>query len=158
MATSTINTRIYVVSGKDGLLAERLVRTSHPARALEHVVASLCEVRVASQDDLERLLPLGVKVERPGEAPADSAPAPAPAPAAPAAPVLTDWERDKIAAIATASAEQLPPIVTKTVMVDGRAELYVADRNAPDGQRPLNAVERAILDRMAQLREQPSLI
>jgi hypothetical protein len=63
-------TRIYIVAGKDAGIALRLIRTTHPARAMAHVADSMLEARVATQEDLERLLPLGVKVERIHEAPA----------------------------------------------------------------------------------------
>lgn len=76
-----LNTRIYVVQGKDATIAERLVRTHHPSRAVEHVSSAMFEARVASQEDIVRLMELGVRVEDPnaGEAPvsgSDQAPAP----------------------------------------------------------------------------------
>jgi len=58
MATTT---RIYTVS--DGN-TERLVRTTHPSHALMHVATAAYTVRVATQEDLETLLPAGVKVEQ----------------------------------------------------------------------------------------------
>lgn len=57
MATPT---RIYTVS--DGK-ADRLVRATHPSNALMHVARGAFTVRVASQDDLERLLKSGATVE-----------------------------------------------------------------------------------------------
>lgn len=55
-------TRTYIVSGEG--LADRLIRTTHPARAVMHVADGMLKARVATQDDLERLLPEGIKVER----------------------------------------------------------------------------------------------
>lgn len=52
--------RIYTVE-RDG--KKRLVRASHPSVALTHVARSEYDVRVATQNDLESLLPQGVKVE-----------------------------------------------------------------------------------------------
>lgn len=54
----TANTRIYVVANtNDG--AERLVRAANKSRAVKDAVAA----RLASQDDLTRLLASGVVVE-----------------------------------------------------------------------------------------------
>lgn len=58
--------RTYVVIPKAGGF-ERLVKTTHPNRAISHVAADMLTARVASQEDLERLLPVGVKVEKPGD-------------------------------------------------------------------------------------------
>lgn len=66
-----METRIYVV---DGGATPRLVRSSHPSRALAHVSRTTYKVRVASQDDLVGLLGSGVVVEDDAET---SAPAPA---------------------------------------------------------------------------------
>lgn len=62
MATST---RIYVVTDTttDAERTHRLVRATHPSTALTHVARSSFHVAVATQDDLERLLGDGVKVE-----------------------------------------------------------------------------------------------
>lgn len=49
----------YVFDGK----TERLIRTTHPNRALAHAAESVMRVRVATQEDLELLLPAGVTVE-----------------------------------------------------------------------------------------------
>lgn len=57
-------TRIYVVSPKAGGGKPRLVRAGHPSHALRHVADDSYTVTVASHDDLERLLPAGVAVER----------------------------------------------------------------------------------------------
>lgn len=56
----TASTRIYCVS--DGN-RDRLVRATHPSHALTHVARDTFKVRVATQGDLETLLPAGVKVE-----------------------------------------------------------------------------------------------
>lgn len=59
----TTATRIYIVKPKTGDGA-RLVRCTHPSHALRHVAEDLFTVGVASSDDLEAMLPRGVKVER----------------------------------------------------------------------------------------------
>lgn len=59
MATPVDITRIYVVTNGTH---ERLIRTSHKNYALTAVAREIYSVRVASQRDLERLLP-GMKVE-----------------------------------------------------------------------------------------------
>lgn len=61
--------RTYVVTPKAGG-QQRLVKTTHPNRAISHVAADTLSAHVASQEDLERLLPAGVKVEKPGDEPA----------------------------------------------------------------------------------------
>jgi len=65
-------TRIYTVS--DGK-TDRLVRASHPSHALMHVARGAYSVHVSTQEDLETLLPAGVKVEdikqEQGELPTD---------------------------------------------------------------------------------------
>lgn len=62
--------RIYMVQQKspaEGAVATtRLVRCNHPSHALRHVADDLFTVAVATHDDLEALLPKGVKVERIG--------------------------------------------------------------------------------------------
>lgn len=58
--------RIYCVKGKpdeNGKREERLVRASHPSTAQMHVARDTYEVGVATQNDLERLLSQGIKVE-----------------------------------------------------------------------------------------------
>lgn len=61
-------TRIYVVAPKvveaGQPIVRRLVRCTHPSNALRHVAADQFVVAVASHDDLEALLPAGVKVEK----------------------------------------------------------------------------------------------
>jgi hypothetical protein len=53
-------TRIYRVANGESV---RLVRGTHQASVLRHVARQAYDVRVATQDDLERLLGAGVKVE-----------------------------------------------------------------------------------------------
>lgn len=53
-----MTTRIYVASDSTGK-TERLVRATHPGQALRHVFTA----RVATQEDLERLITRGVRVE-----------------------------------------------------------------------------------------------
>lgn len=55
------NQRIYAVC--DSSNDTRLVRASHPSHALMYVARNTHEVRVATQHDLETLLPAGTKVE-----------------------------------------------------------------------------------------------
>lgn len=58
--------RIYCVKGRadaNGVREERLVRSSHPSTSLMHVARDTYEVAVATQNDLERLLGAGAKVE-----------------------------------------------------------------------------------------------
>lgn len=55
-------TRVYIVEAKaDG--AERLIRSANALQARSHVAKDSYETRVASQDDLIRLVAAGVKVE-----------------------------------------------------------------------------------------------
>ncbi len=58
-------TRIYVVAKRDGS-EERLVRAGHKFTAHRHVTSTSYATRLATQEDLERLLPKGVKVEQAG--------------------------------------------------------------------------------------------
>lgn len=62
-----METRIYLVRRMSGdtIAEERLVRASHRTAALRHVVEGTHLVEVASQSDLERMLPTGAKVELP---------------------------------------------------------------------------------------------
>lgn len=60
--------RTYRVARRDGTGPERLIKSPNGAQALRHVAADTLTVSVASQDDLERLLPAGVKVEKSGDA------------------------------------------------------------------------------------------
>lgn len=56
--------RTYLVNVK-GSDSQRLVKAPNRSQAINHVAAELITASVASQDDLERLLPAGVKVEHP---------------------------------------------------------------------------------------------
>lgn len=66
--------RIYVVRRKE-TADGRLVRASHRDQALRHVAEDEFEVAVATQDDLVRMVELGIKPETAGgkEAPPDGA-------------------------------------------------------------------------------------
>lgn len=66
---STTPTRRYVVRGKDGLIAERMVMAASRSSAIAHVASSMLEAEVATADDIERLVSMGVRTEKPGEAP-----------------------------------------------------------------------------------------
>lgn len=63
--------RIYVVTskGEEGVAGARLVKASHPSKAIAHVQKDMgLDARVASQDDLVTLIAAGgVKVEDSGE-------------------------------------------------------------------------------------------
>ncbi|MFM2058427.1 MAG: hypothetical protein RLY71_2812 [Pseudomonadota bacterium] len=69
MATAT---RVYLVTIGEH---DRLVRASHPSRALMHVAKDIAKVGVASQDELIECLSDGIKVETASEAGDDAAPA-----------------------------------------------------------------------------------
>lgn len=61
-------TRVYMAAPKrpdceQAPVQRRLVRATHPSRALHHVAADEYSVEVASQEDLITLLEDGVKVE-----------------------------------------------------------------------------------------------
>ena len=58
--------RVYVVEPTDehAPLRPHLVRTTHRSHALTCVSQNLFEVRLASQDDLEKYLGEGLRVER----------------------------------------------------------------------------------------------
>lgn len=56
-------TRIYTVTDSH---ASRLVRAVSQAQAVSHVARRTFACRVATQTDLEELLPAGVKVEEAG--------------------------------------------------------------------------------------------
>jgi hypothetical protein len=63
-------TRIYLVQQIDTGAAhsrERLVRAGHKFAAHRHVSSTTYRTRLATQDDLERLLKHGVQVEQAGE-------------------------------------------------------------------------------------------
>lgn len=62
--------RRYVVYGKDGMIAERMVMSATKAAAVAHVAVSMLEARLASPDDIERLVSMGIKTERPSNEPA----------------------------------------------------------------------------------------
>ena len=79
MSKPTTPTRIYVVAQKgDDKAPRRLVRAPNVAQARNHVARETLTTEVATQDDLEQLLPAGVKVEKAGAEPAgdDNEPAP----------------------------------------------------------------------------------
>lgn len=61
-------TRTYVVADADGK-NERLVRASYRHMAERHVAAQLFRSRIASKDDLERLLVAGVRIEQASDKP-----------------------------------------------------------------------------------------
>lgn len=63
-------TRVYVVSKADGT-DERLVRATYRHMAERHIAAQLFRSRIASKDDLERLITSGVRVEQAEPAPLD---------------------------------------------------------------------------------------
>lgn len=65
--------RIYFVAVGG---SERLVRASRGSVALMHAASSTHTVRVASQNDLEKLLAKGIRVETAGEAPSQQEPQP----------------------------------------------------------------------------------
>ncbi len=54
-------TRIYVVAGGGG--KDRLIRATSRAQAVRHVAAGVFKVKVASQDDLIRILTAGGSTE-----------------------------------------------------------------------------------------------
>jgi hypothetical protein len=56
-------TRVYIVANADGT-TERLVRASYRHMAERHVAEQLFRTRIATKDDLERLITAGVRVER----------------------------------------------------------------------------------------------
>lgn len=55
--------RIYAVRDNRPEGRTRLVRATHPAHAVKHVAESAFSVAIASQDDLVKLLGMGVEVE-----------------------------------------------------------------------------------------------
>jgi H-NS histone family len=70
MATAT---RVYLVTIGEH---DRLVRASHPSRALMHVAKDIAKVGVASQDELIECLSDGIKVETANESGDEPAAAP----------------------------------------------------------------------------------
>lgn len=60
-------TRRYIVRGRDGKIAERMVRAVTRQAAIAYVAADMLEADVATPDDIERLVAMGVRTETPGE-------------------------------------------------------------------------------------------
>ena len=60
-------TRRYIVRGRDGLIAERMVRAISKQAAIAYVAAGTFEAELATPDDIERLVAMGVRTEVPGE-------------------------------------------------------------------------------------------
>ena len=58
--------RIYRVAGLPGAAA-RLVRAPNVSQAIRHVAAQTIKAEVASQDDLVRLVAVGIMVEQAGD-------------------------------------------------------------------------------------------
>jgi hypothetical protein len=58
-----MDTRVYVIEPADGGGQPRLIRASSRARADRHVSPQFFRSRLASKNDLERLITRGVKVE-----------------------------------------------------------------------------------------------
>lgn len=59
-------TRIYLVSGDT---QPRLIRATYRATAVRHVAAERYTARIATHDDLEKLITAGVRVEHAEEGP-----------------------------------------------------------------------------------------
>jgi hypothetical protein len=55
-------TRLYVVIDKANM-EQRLVRATYKLMALRHAAAQRFDAKIASKDDIERLLTKGIKVE-----------------------------------------------------------------------------------------------
>ena len=68
MSNQATPTRRYIVRGRDGLIAERMVRAISRQAAIAHVAADMLEADLATPDDIERLVAIGVRTETPGEA------------------------------------------------------------------------------------------
>ena len=60
-------TRRYIVRGRDGMIAERMVRAISKQAAVAYVAAGTFEAELATPDDIERLVAMGVRTEVPGE-------------------------------------------------------------------------------------------
>lgn len=60
-------TRRYIVRGRDGMIAERMVRTISKQAAIAYVAAGTFEAELATPDDIERLVAMGVRTDVPGE-------------------------------------------------------------------------------------------
>jgi hypothetical protein len=56
--------RVYVVEDAQDQKTQRLVRASYSHMAERHVASQRYRARIASKDDLERLLTAGVRVEQ----------------------------------------------------------------------------------------------
>lgn len=127
--------RRFVVSGRDGLIAERVVKTTSMKAAIAHIASTLLEARLATMDDIERLAGMGIRTETPGAAQEVNA--------EPMTPEL----QAQLDAIAKAGPSELPLIVTRTV--DG--VLYTNDVTTGK-ERPLNRLEHAIRARLSEIR------
>jgi len=65
-----MSTRIYLVKevgGNNDEPSERLVRAGNQAQAVKHVVGKRFTAKVATQDDLARMLPEGAEIVSAGE-------------------------------------------------------------------------------------------
>lgn len=67
MSNQATPTRRYIVRGRDGMIAERMVRTISKQAAIAYVAAGTFEAELATPDDIERLVAMGVRTEVPGE-------------------------------------------------------------------------------------------
>ena len=68
MSNQATPTRRYIVRGRDGLIAERMVRAISKQAAIAYVAADMLEADLATPDDIELLVAIGVRTETPGEA------------------------------------------------------------------------------------------
>lgn len=59
--------RTYLVKGSNGV--ERLIKAATKGQAMHHIASTSYTITVATQEDLERLLPKLLRVEKAGEAP-----------------------------------------------------------------------------------------
>ena len=71
-ATKKATTRLYVIETESG---ERLIRAKSIVSATQHVVRDLVVARVASTDDVARIVGAGVRVEDASEPVAEPTPA-----------------------------------------------------------------------------------
>ena len=53
MSNQATPTRRYIVRGRDGLIAERMVRAISRQAAIAHVAADMLEADLATPDDIE---------------------------------------------------------------------------------------------------------
>ena len=67
MSNQATPTRRYIVRGRDGMSAERMVRAISKQAAIAYVAAGTFEAELATPDDIERLVAMGVRTEVPGE-------------------------------------------------------------------------------------------